>query len=447
MTRAASAGAIALIAALAATGTVSVAGAQSGGGEKPQASEVGVTPKEIRIAVVADVETSVAPGLFQGAVDGVRGFAKYMNKHGGLAGRKVVVDFIDSKLSADEARNAIITACQEDFAMVGTAALFVNNVDDMASCVDKAGAATGLPDIPFVTTEVAHQCNPTTFPMAPPQLICATKDQHPQTYQGTAARGLYYKKKFGKGLHGAYVFGSDLKAARNSSFSSGLGQIRTICCKSDEDFDLSARSPQSAFTPVVQALKDKNGSYAQVTGSYNMTVALRKEAKLQGLSSVKVWDCGTQCYDREFLEQGGADVDGQYVDALYAPFLDPAERKANKIAADYVKFTGEQEAGGLGGAYAFSAGLALRDAVNSVVEQDGVNGVTRKAVLEQLNSIHEFGADGLLAPIDLAGRKVSNCHVLLQVKDGDFQRIQPKKPGTFHCTKKGTYEVKLDLLT
>ena len=89
------------VAFLIATMLAPIAGAQSGGGsEKPTDSEIGVTADEIRIAVIADVENPAAPGLFQGSVDGVRGFAKYVNSKGGLAKRKVVVDFIDSKLSA-----------------------------------------------------------------------------------------------------------------------------------------------------------------------------------------------------------------------------------------------------------------------------------------------------------------------------------------------------------
>ena len=104
--------------------TVPLAAAQSE--EKPTATEVGVTGKEIRIAVIADVDNAVIPGLFQGSVDGIRGFAKYINAKGGLAGRKVVVDFIDSKLSPDEACNAIVRACEEDFAMVGTSAVLLD---------------------------------------------------------------------------------------------------------------------------------------------------------------------------------------------------------------------------------------------------------------------------------------------------------------------------------
>ena len=65
-------------------------------------------------------------------------------------------------------------------------------------------------------------------------------DEHPQTYQASVGRGFYYKKKFGNDVHGVYIFGSDLRSARNGSFSSGLGQVRQICCTSDRDFDSGA---------------------------------------------------------------------------------------------------------------------------------------------------------------------------------------------------------------
>ena len=56
-------------------------------------------------------------------------------------------------------------------------------------------------------------------------------------------------------------------------------------------------------------------------------------------------------------------------------------------------------------------------------------------------------ADGMLAPIDLAGRKQSDCHVLTQVRNGRFVRVEPTKPGTFDCNPKYVVSRKLDLLT
>ena len=305
---------------------------------------------------------------------------------------------------------------------------------------------TGLPDIPFVTTEVVQQCSPITFPIAPPQLLCDTRDDHPQTYQASVGRGFYYEKKFGDDLHGPYIFGSDSRSARNASFSSGLGQVREVCCESDRDFDISALATQTEYGPVAQTLKSDEGTYAQCTGPVDCTIKLRKEAKIQNVTSVKVWDCGTQCYDPTLLEEGGADVEGQYADILYLPFLDAKDRKANKMAADFVKYTGKDNAGNLGAVYVWAAGIALRDAVNAIVEESGNNGLTRAALLEALGDIHEFDADGLFGKIDLGGRKVTPCHVLTQVKDGKFVRVTPTKAGTFDCAAKNVIETKLDLL-
>jgi hypothetical protein len=53
----------------------------------------------------------------------------------------------------------------------------------------------------------------------------------------------------------------------------------------------------------------------------------------------------------------------------------------------------------------------------------------------------------MLAPIDLAGRTISNCSVTLQVQDGDYVRVSPKKAGTFKCWPNGIVERKLDIFT
>src|SRR5207247_11278356 len=96
--------------AVASTAAVAAAATPGQSDKATKASDIGITPTEIKIAVVADVDTPLAPGLFQGIVDGFNGFAKYINANGGLAGRKVVGDFHESKLNGPESRNAMITA-------------------------------------------------------------------------------------------------------------------------------------------------------------------------------------------------------------------------------------------------------------------------------------------------------------------------------------------------
>jgi len=422
-----------------------VAGAvTAGAAEKPQATEVGVTPTEIHIAVVADVDNPFAPGVFKPSVEGVQGVAKYINATGGLAGRKMVVDFYDSKLNANATRQAQIDACANDLAMVGTSAFFLTTVDDMRGCKDSTGAVTGLPDIPFLSTAIAQQCSDQSFPVTAPFVVCSTVNQHPQTFQANVGVGYWYQKQFGKNLHGAYVFTNDTKSAYVVGFST-RGALRDIGIKSDGDFLRSQRATQSEFSEIVQAMKNDSSNYAQCTGAFGCTVNLRKEAALQGLTGVKVWDCGISCYDSQFLAAGGADVEGQYVDMAVLPFLSKAEAKANPMLANYLKYTGAANAASYG-AYAWAAGIALRQAVDAVVKEQGVNGVTRKNLFAALNQIHDFNAGGLIGTVDLAGRTTSECHVTVQVRDGKFVRVNPAKPGTFECSPKNVIHRQLDLL-
>src|SRR5262245_38176109 len=286
--------------------SASSAPAHSQPGGSPE-SEIGVTADTIRIAVIADVDNPVRPGAFQGVVNGVRAFAKYQNGHGQLAGRNVQGDFIDSHLSADEARNAVIRACQEDFAMVGTSALFLNNVQPLEQCVDKAGQATGLPDVPTLQAEVAHQCSQISFAVIAGALDCATKDQHPQTYTARVDQIQYYKKQ-NRDLHGVWVLPSDLKSTVNSTTPVATGDVKAGVKQDEDFFKISAQATQSDYTPVAQSIKQHNSTYGQSISDYKSSVQMRKEAKVQGVTSVKVWDCALQCYDAKFLSEGGADV-------------------------------------------------------------------------------------------------------------------------------------------
>jgi hypothetical protein len=447
---------LALIATIAATLAVSgVVAAGQAVTEKPASTEVGVTASEIHIAVVADVDNPIAPNVLIGARDAVQGFAKYVNascsvRNKCLAGRKLVVDFYDSHLNPNDTRTAEIEACANDLAMVATSAVLLTTVDDMRNCKDHAGAATGIPDIPVVAAPLVQQCSDQSFPMAPPTIQCDTKDQHPQTYDANVARGYDFAKKYGD-VHGIYVFTSDSEAGYNDQFASGLGGLRDASgagkgIRSDRDFRLSGAAPQSAYTPVIQAMKAANSNYGQCALQYSCTVLLRKEAALQGVTSqVKVWDCSVQCYDKKFLQAGGPDVEREYVDTLFLPFYDRREQQANPMLANFVHYTGADKVDGFGD-YAWSAAIAFRDAVNATVKAHGVNGLTRADLLAALNNIHKFDADGMLAPIDLASRTTSECHVLTQVRNGTFVRVEPTKPGTFDCNSRFLITRKLDLL-
>jgi ABC-type branched-subunit amino acid transport system substrate-binding protein len=430
---------VVLVAALGLVGALIPA---ASAGARPQqnqpASEIGVTADTIRIAVIADVDNAARPGLFQGSVEGIRASAKFINDSGGLAGgRRIQVDFIDSKLSADEARNALVRACQEDFAIVGTTALFMNNIEPMTSCPDQAGRVTGLPDVPVLQTEIAHQCSQTSFAVIVVGLDCATKDAAEKDVTVRAGTAKYYTKR-NKDLHGVFTLAGDLRSTTNAALPL-IAMYKSFGVKSDGEFKVSGLSPQAAYTPIVQEIKAKNSTYVLNNVDYKANVLLRKEAQVQGVTSVKVWDCALQCYDRRTIEEGGDAVEGQYVSLFIVPF---EEAKQNKSVDNYLKNLESRDQADGFGAQAWAAGLFFRDVVNKVVEADGENGLTRARFLEEAAKIHDFTADGMLGPTDVGGRKVGRCGMILQIKNGKFVRVSPKKKGTLDCSG-GTKKVKV----
>jgi ABC-type branched-subunit amino acid transport system substrate-binding protein len=419
--------------------TVTAASAQGG---TPEAADVGITDDEIRVAMIADVENAIVPGLFQPSVDVVRAWAKNLNKKGGIAGRKVVVDFIDSKLSADEARNAAIQACAEDFAMVGGEALFLNNVDDMVACPDAQGNPTGIPDIPGLALEVAHRCSPVSYVFSGDSKFCANKDAHPQTYFPQAGDARYYLKK-NKDLHGIWLVPGDLRATRNAQITNFQAGFE-LGMKKDGDgfYDTSARSPQNALTPFVQVLKDNSSTFAYNGNAFNIMVLLRREAKLQGVDSVKVWACNQGCYDVEFLRQGGADVEGTTMWIPTLPFY--TEHKSNPTLKAVVKEVGGPNELNANSMNSLVAALLFEEAAKKVVA-DG-DPLNRETLLASLKTMNDFDAGGLIGPGDVGNHEPNACYVLMQVKNGKFVRVTPTKPGTFDCNKKNIKSVEMDLL-
>ena len=112
---------------------------------------------------MADVGSPLAPGLFQGNFDAMNAYATYINAHGGIGCRKLVVKTWDTKLDPTESKNGLIDACQNAFALVGNNALFNPDVSPMTNCVNKAGQPVGLPDVAALANDTNEQCAPTTF--------------------------------------------------------------------------------------------------------------------------------------------------------------------------------------------------------------------------------------------------------------------------------------------
>ncbi len=405
--------------------------------ESPGASEIGVDAKSIHIAQIADVENSIAPGLFQGGVDGLAGAVKYINANGGVAGRKVVLDFYDSKLNPNEARNGIIKACDNDFMMAGNGMFLLGGFDDAIDCVDKAGQAVGIPDIPAVATNSTQGCSPVTYAATASSLDCATLNSNPQKFNGQVGDSKYYQKKYGP-LHGTLIVSNDSASTQRASSVLGLyAEKGGIDITSTSAF--SSRDPQSVFTPVIAQMKTDGANYNLDGQAVSSVVSMRQEAQLQGLTAPNfVWTCQVQCYDKVTTQAGDVMANTRIV----LNFLPFNETKTNKTLAAFVKYVGKDKINGFA-VWGWISGLLFQQVATQVVKDHGVNGLTRSNFLTALEATHQFDAGGMWGTNDPGARLSSPCFMIVQFDGSKYVREYPTKPGTFDCKASNRQTVEL----
>jgi hypothetical protein len=395
------------------------------------ASEVGVTPDTITVTVMADTGSSLRPALFAGSVEGVKAWGEWVNAtFGGVGCRKVVVKEADSKLSPDDAKNGIATACKSSVAMVGTTALFVNDVSGLEGCKDKAGKTTGLPDIAELQTEAAQQCSKVSFATLPTGSECPYSGSGPREFRVGYTQYDYYLNKFpGEALHGVFVIPKDLPSTIAASMPIFRAENQ-MGIKSDAEFGKSALDLQTAYTPVIQKIKQSKSNYARNGLDYQGTVLMRKEARNQGVDSVKIWDCSVQCYDKRMITEGQGATEGQYVWINILPMEDG--EGVNPTLDGFLKYNKKPDGFGL---QSFIAGEIFRRAVEDAIKANNndPNAVTRANILEALRNMHDFDAGGMVPKLDIGGKIGSTCLVGMQIQGDKFVRVQPTEPGTFDC--------------
>jgi hypothetical protein len=373
----------------------------------------------------------------------VQAAAKFVNSKaggGGIGGRKLIVDFIDSRLNPTETRNALITACSQDFALVGTAAVFLTNFDDAVNCTDGAGATTGLPDFPGVAFPI-EACTPISFPLGPPSIKCDTVGKTPQTYQVNQGAFTHLMRKHPQGLHGAMIFANTTKETTTTGHVLIQGALHAGV-KADQTTGISAIAQQTAYTPVVQQMKQDGSNFAYLVSNSSSQVELMSEAQLQGLTDPNfTWVCTTSCYDKTVTSKADA-TNNVYVQMNFLPF---EEARTNSTLANFLKYVGPEKANGFA-VYGWASTLAFAQAAKAAVAKTGPAKLTRAALLNGAkSSLTAFDAGGMTAKTDIAHKVQSPCTVLVQLRQSKWVRVFPTKKGTFDCTQSNHLEFKADL--
>ena len=401
---------------------------------KLEATEIGVSADTISVEVMADTGSPLAPGLFQGNVDAMMAFAKYVNANGGVGCRQLKVEQWDSKLDATEAKNGIINACKNDLAMVGGNSLFNPDVTVLGNCADKAGQPVGLPDFAALANDINEKCAPNAWVLQAVDEPCTTTSGV-RDLKAFTGQYEYYKTLYGSTpMTGFYMVPGDLPTTVQSAMAQVAVQKKSGINVTDA-MKVSGRAEQSAYTTYVQAMKASGDNFFYQGSNDATMIKMRKEAAAQGYNDIKVWSCSLACYTENFKNAGSV-VDGTYVWTQFLPFEEADSNAALKAYVD-----------GMGGkpdsfgAQAWQSGMAFAKAVNNIVAKSGPNAITRSALIAEMKTL-QFDADGWIGP--RTGTKVfSDCMVLMQLKNGKFERVTGTA-GKLDCKPNYVQTVTLD---
>lgn len=364
------------------------------------ASDIGITPTQIRLAVITDDSATRR---------GVTAWANTINRNGGLAGRKIRLDHLTTGHTAAGYAEAVTTACARDFAIVGSRSAFDAATESLIACQ--------IPDLPIRVTADAHREAPTTFPVVP---------ERPGT---VPVGGFKWLLTNVTDCCAQYALVPTEEPARSRALASvdaataiGFTDLGTVEVAEDE--------PASSYTEFVGQITDRGANFVRGAGP-DSTIALRQEAAAQGIAGVSTWYCDDACYSQEFLADGDEAVDGQYVEIGVTPLSEKAAAPGVRAYVSAARRARQQPT--LAGLEGYAAGLLFENAARKVIEAEGPNGLTRDAVVTALSDLHDFSAAGILGPTDIGNRAPSGCFVLLRVGDGKFTRAFPSKAGQLDC--------------
>jgi ABC-type branched-subunit amino acid transport system substrate-binding protein len=375
--------------------------------EKVPVHAKGVTSTEIDTDAVITL-TNNPTGSFGGLADGVRAYFAMVNAGGGIYGRQLKLTKVnDDQLGAN--RQAVQTALAGDnaFATFGAASLFTG-----APVLAAANQPTFIWNI---NPEFAGHNN--IFGNVGALCFDCT-----DTYRPFIAK--------------------QLGATRVAIIAYGVAQQSVECAKGIEEsfrkypvaqvvFVDNSLPFQAALGADVAAMKSKGVQLVDTCIDFEESYALAKEMQKQGLHAVQEQPYG---YDADFVAKNGALLEGSIV---YAQFVEFEHRPQMQEIRKLFQWS---QSIGVPVVELTAYGWILADELVTGLKLAGPD-FSQQKVIDALNSLTAYDANGLIAPIDWTKQHNDprkdpsalnslDCANFVKIHDGAFVPVwdEPGKP-------------------
>jgi ABC-type branched-subunit amino acid transport system substrate-binding protein len=385
--------------ASAAGGSIGGAAAKAPSGGNGGATDVGITATEIRVGWVGTL-TGPVPGLFRGALIGTQAYAAYLNSKGGLFGRRIRVLAGDDALDSGKNRAAHLQLKDKVFAFVGS---FSVSDDGGASVL----ADCKCPDIGggLSRARVALPNNITPQP--------SPDGWRTGTYK-------YYMSRFPADVFTHVAF-----------FVSAIESARVIAA--NERKVLENLGMKIVYTREVQANEYSfNNDVIQMQsqgvkmlvwqGDVGNMGRMAKAIKDQGFT-IPLANWGGAMYDENAFNIATAPaLEGAFIDNVYAMFRGEDAARVPQVALmdTWMKKIDPNQSIDLFSLYGWLSARLFSEGMQKMGAL-----AKRPALLTTLNTIGDWDADGIIAPVNIAKKKPADCFMTIKVTNGKYLREYP----------------------
>jgi hypothetical protein len=385
--------------------------ADANGQKAGGATARGVTDSEIHVGTVTDKGSTVRNGLNKEMTDAAVAFTTWCNQHGGILGRKLVLDDLDAKLF--NYNDVITRACIDDFALVGGGAVFDDSDNGQR-------VQCGLPNVAgFVTSAAARRADLLVQPVPNPV------DKLPI---------------------GAYRAVENIAPGALQHYGVLTGNVTTTQVARDQDVEgvelaggavvysaeFDVVGGESNWAPFVDDMKSKGVRSFEIISDPGFLQQLQSAmATANYFPDVTI--VGTNFYDSKFAAEGGANAKNTYIRSFFFPL---ELKDENAATADFLSVMQQFNPSGKIaqlGLQGMSSWLLFAQAATACGSQ-----LTAQCLLEKAK-VATWTGGGLHAPTGPGTNTPSSCFLLMKV-DGtkfvyDEKDTKPNR-GKFNCDDK-----------
>jgi ABC-type branched-subunit amino acid transport system substrate-binding protein len=390
-----------------APGAGAAAGQVSSGG----ATDVGVTPSEIRLGWVGTL-TGPQPGLFRGALIGTQAWAAYQNSQGGLMGRKITVASGDDGLDSGRNRAAYLSLKDKVFSFVGS---FSINDDGGASVINDCSC-------PDVTGNLSQAMNDSPYHFGPQPAPLGWRSGPPK----------YYAQKYGPQV-----------ITKTAFFYAQVGAAVALANEQRRVYEAngfhvvySRGIPPNDNNQTADVVQMRQAGVRAIVFQGDV-VSLTKlvNAMHQQNFTVDLLNLGNAVYDSNTFKLSSGDaMKAAQLDQVYAMFLgeDSTRIPEVKLFNDWMKRTDPNQPVDLFSMYGWLSGRLFADAMNKMAAA-GKNPV-RKDLISTLKAWGTWDGNGMVAPVTVGAKRPSDCFfIFTATPDAKFQRSFPAGDKNYEC--------------